>query len=1092
MLLIYRASAGSGKTYQLTKDYIHLLFRSKTENGHKHILAVTFTNKATDEMKSRILNDLYAIAQGQKPDLRAGLMEEFKLTEEAVNLRAQKILISILHDFSSFSISTIDRFFQQVIRSFAREIGVHGGYNLELDSDTTLQQSVDNLFLGLSNPDNKQLLNWLTQFAEDRIEHSENWNPRRSIEMLGREIFKENYQHKAEETNTKLHNREFLTSYKAKLRKIITDFEGKIKTTATESLKIIGDHGLTPESFKGGTRSSMKNLLKILEGKYEVTDTFIAMSEACENCYAKSTPKDIQQTITSIYDSGLQAKLQMIVECVKNDMLYFNSSAIILKNINTLGILTDLASQIKNLTEEQNSMLITDTNMLLNKIIDNSETPFVYEKTGININHFMIDEFQDTSTLQWKNFYPLVSNSLSSGKFNMVVGDVKQSIYRWRNSDWNLLDRQILDDFSIDQYKTVDLDTNWRSDKNVVLFNNEFFRQAAEVLQIKLNANLLPVLTTYPELNRLNASITHAYNELKQKITAKPNEGRVDIRFIDRNETDETWQDETLKQLPALLEELQNRGYKPGDVGILVKKNDHATQIIQTLLRFKSSPEAKPGFSYDIIGNEGLPVESSPSVRFLLGLLNLFIHSDDEVHQTIVNYEYARFCLKLSEDEALKTSFSKRKNEQQISAIFTDYENEELQKLRNSSIFNIVEQIITLFNIGSWLNEAIFIQAFQDVVYKFNSGRTSDVNSFMKWWTKNGERQWVVSPDNQMAFRIMTIHKSKGLDFKVVVIPFCEWEIDKKSNYFINNILWCKPTEAPFNDIPLIPVEYSSVLGKSIFAENYFDEQMHQYIDNLNVAYVAFTRARNELICFTPRPKKVPENVEKITSLSDLLFYVFNGQTDDKAEISLHDAFDEENGILELGNPIQYSYDEVKKVELNEKISNYPSVSSASRLRIKHISADYWAADQELTENKLNYGIIMHDILMKMQSKSDQNNAVLEMINEGRINESDRIIIESEMDKFWALPLVDKWFQEDQTVLNEATILTPSGEMYRPDRVTIKGNNAIIVDYKFGDAEQKSYINQVKTYGQLISDMGYDVKSYLCYVTLGKVIEVQN
>lgn len=1090
MLHIYRASAGSGKTYQLTKDYIHLLFSSKTENGHRHILAVTFTNKATDEMKSRILNDLFSLAQGQKSDFRAGLMAEFTLTEEAVNLRAQKILITILHDFSSFSVSTIDRFFQQIIRSFAREIGVHGGYNLELDSDTTLQQSVDNLFLELSNPENKQLLNWLTQFAEDRIEHAENWNPRRNIEMLGKEIFKENYQHKAEETNSKLHNREFLSSYKAKLRKIITDFEQKVKTTANEALKIIAEHGLTSESFKGGTRSSMKTLLKILDGKYDITPTFISMSEECENCYAKSTSKDIQQAIISAYNIGLQTKLQLIVECVQKDIVYFNSAFIILKNINTLGILTDLAFQIKNLTEEQNSMLITDTNMLLNKIIDNSETPFVYEKTGINIDHFMIDEFQDTSTLQWKNFYPLVSNSLSSGKSNLVVGDVKQSIYRWRNSDWNLLDRQILEDFSSDQYRTIDLDTNWRSDKNVVLFNNEFFRQAAQILQLKLNSNLIPVLTTYPELNRLNASITHAYEQLKQKTTTKTYEGRVDIRFIEENETQKDWEEETLKQLPFLLEELQTRGYKPGDIGILVKKNQQATHVIQTLLRFKSSPEAKPGFSYDIIGNEGLAVESSSSVRFLLGLLNLFIHSDDEVHQTIVNYEYARYCLHLSEAEALKACFSKRKNTQQISALFSDYENEELQKLRNSSIFNIVEQIITLFEIGTWQNEAIFIQAFQDVVYKFNSGRTSDVNSFMKWWAKNGKSQWVVSPDNQMAFRIMTIHKSKGLDFKVVIIPFCDWVMDQKTNYFINNILWCKPTEEPFNEIPLIPVEYSTALGNSIFAQSYFDEQMHQYIDNLNVAYVAFTRARNELICFSPRPKTFPEKIDKITSLSELLFYVFNSQADEKAEISLQNAFSIDNGSLKLGDPIQYVYKEEQTPELNDKISNYPSVSSSDRLRIKHISADYWAENQELTENKLNYGIIMHDILCKIERKTDQSNAIFEMINEGRINEADRLVIEAEMDKFWILPFVDEWFHENQTVLNEATILTPSGDMYRPDRVVIQDKFAWVVDYKFGFVEHKSYLTQVKTYSQLISGMGFDVKSYLCYVTLGKVVEV--
>lgn len=502
-------------------------------------------------------------------------------------------------------------------------------------------------------------------------------------------------------------------------------------------------------------------------------------------------------------------------------------------------------------------------------------------------------------------------------------------------------------------------------------------------------------------------------------------------------------------------------------------------------------PEAKSEFSYEIMGNEGLPIESSSSVRFLLGLLNVFIHPDDEVHQTIMNYEYARYSLHLSENEALKSCFSKPKVDQQISALFSDFENEELHKLRNSSIFNIVEQIVSLFNIGSWKNEAIFIQAFQDIVYKFNSGRTSDVNSFMKWWSKNGARQWVVTPDNSRAFRIMSIHKSKGLDFKVVIIPFCDWEMDMKANYFINNILWCKPTEVPFNEIPLIPVEYSSILGNSIFAENYFDEQMHQYIDNLNVAYVAFTRARNELICFSPKPNKIPEKVDKISSLSDLLFYVFNTQTDEEAEISLQDNFAAESSTLELGTPIHYVYKEEQSEDSNDKISDYPSISSTNRLRIKHISADYWDENQSLTQNRLNYGIIMHDILRNIKYKSDQNNAILEMISEGRINESDRVIIENEMDKFWALPFVDGWFHENQTVLNEATILTPTGEMYRPDRVSIKDKSAVIVDYKFGYVEQNSYLKQVKAYHNLISDMGFDVRSFLCYVTLGKVVEVQ-
>ena len=245
MLNIYRASAGSGKTYRLTQDYIHLLFEPGKERAHRRILAVTFTNKATEEMKTRILNELFSLSQGQKSDYRKGLCDKFKLDEDAVNARARKILTSILHDFSSFSISTIDKFFQQVIRSFARDIGVHGGYNLELDTTDTLEQSVDNMFHDLSKDENKQLLNWLTQFAEDRIEQSENWNMRGSILDLGQEIFKESYQHKAEDTNRKLHDRDFLLAYRKKLRTIESDFEEKVKTAAQQGLDAMSRYGLS-------------------------------------------------------------------------------------------------------------------------------------------------------------------------------------------------------------------------------------------------------------------------------------------------------------------------------------------------------------------------------------------------------------------------------------------------------------------------------------------------------------------------------------------------------------------------------------------------------------------------------------------------------------------------------------------------------------------------------------------------------------------------------------------------------------------------------------------------------------------------------
>ncbi len=1083
MLNIYRASAGSGKTYRLTQDYIHLLFDPKRERAHRRILAVTFTNKATDEMKTRILKELHVLSQGRKSDYRQGLMAKFRMDEEAVNVRAKHILTTILHDYSSFSISTIDRFFQQVIRSFARDIGVHGGYNLELDNTATLEQSVDNLFLDLSKDENKQLLQWLTAYAEERIEQSENWNMRSNIMDLGKEIFKESYQHKAEDTNRKLHEREFLTNYRKSLREIKTTFEANVKQTAIEGLNVMARIGLTHEDFAYKTTNTLEKLVK---GKLEISNRFIGFAEDVSNCYTKSKPQDVKSAIESAYQNGLQKCFIKIVELLSVDIVMYNSAVMVLKHINTLGILSDLAVQIKKLTDEQNTMLISDSNMLLNKIIDNSDTPFVYEKTGITIDNFMIDEFQDTSTLQWKNFHPLMANSLAAGKFNLVVGDVKQSIYRWRNSDWKLLDEQILSDFRPEQIHEENLETNWRSDKNIVDFNNSFFRRAANLLQSKLNDNLQAVLPVYPSLEALTHKIEHAYANIHQQTSPKAGSGRVELRFIAADENEDGWKAESMERLPAMLEELQGRGYRPADICILVRKNDEEQQVIHRLLNYKTTAEAKPDVCYDIMGNEGLLIGAAASVRFVLGILQLFVSPADSIQQTIVNYEYARGKQHKSENEALNDCFVG--NDSNFSSLFNDEENRVLSQVQHSSLYDMVEQIISLFGIGSWHNEAVFVQAFQDVVFRYTTGKTADLNSFLTWWKKNGGKQCISTPDNQSAMRIMTVHKSKGLDFRVVIMPFCDWDLDSR----MRNILWCEPTVAPFNELPLLPIEYGSKLGQSIFAENYFDEQMHLFIDSLNVAYVAFTRAKNELICMAPAPKKELESLDKINSLSALLTACFTVETPglDAEIIPLSKSFDEVEKVFSLGEPIHAIYKDVPDSGSNEKINNYPSVTSSDRLRIRHQSLDYLLENQQLTDSRLNYGLIMHDILRNITRKADQPNAIQTMIRDGRISQLESETVVSEMEKFWNLPETEAWFAADARVLNETTILIPTGEQYRPDRVVIKGNDATIVDYKFGDKESKTYIQQVKQYMNLISEMGYQTSGFVCYVSLGKVEKI--
>ena len=1071
MLKIYRASAGSGKTFKLVEEYLYLLFRSTQSVPHRHILAVTFTNKATEEMKTRIIMELHQMAQGENTQMFWNLKKSLSQSEENMRNRAKSLLVNILYNYSAFSINTIDSFFQKIIRAFAREIGVHGSYNLELDSEFVLHQATDNLFNALSSPDNKQLLEWMTQYAEERVEKSENWNSQRDIETLGKEIFKENYQHKADETNIQLHNHEFLKSYKSKLYAIKNLFEQKVKNEAKQAKSIIAQYGLQYEDFSNG-KKGLGILDKLENGIFKINSYLEKYAEDVSKCcVAKPKNPETKSAIEAAYSAGLGNCFKKIVEMFTGEPLIdYNSALLILKHLNTLGIMSNLAKQIKMLTEEQNMMLISDANMLLNKIINKSETPFIYEKTGSYIDSYMIDEFQDTSILQWKNFFPLVKNSIDSGKENLLVGDVKQSIYRWRNSDWTLLDSKVEKQVGNQYLISETLDKNWRSAKNVIDFNNRFFRFAASVLQNKFDA----------DSGTAEERINHAYLALEQ-LPQKDTEGYVQFQFIDSDE-DEKWQEKSLDELPHLLETLQERNIRPCDVAILVRRNSEAQQVAQKLLSYKISDKAKPNMSYDIVGNEGLLVSSASSVRFIVGILRLFANPSDVIQQAMVSFEYERARNHKSESEALNFFIDKRNVADKISPCFTDEENEKLLKIKSLSLYEMIENIIELFDIGNWQNEAIFVQAFQDVVFKFTFSKNVYLYSFLQWWDTNGVRQTIATPENANTFHLMTIHKSKGLEFKVVIMPFGDWKMEKKSNFLIKNILWCNATKAPFNEISLLPLEYSSSLKTSIFTADYFHEMLHNYIDTLNMSYVAFTRAVNELYVFAPAPKinNSGERKSDSNSLAGLLFDAFENQQ----VFDNYESFNDNDFIFRKGTLPEYQRDIEEKQTLPEK-TLFHSTSNKNRLHIRHHKLDFWNEKSDFTSNKRSYGIVMHDILRNIRCRSDQQTAIDNILRSGRINTSEVEEIKAEFDKFWKIPNVEEWFSPDVKTLNEATIITPKGEHYRPDRVIIENNIATIIDYKFGEHRKSAHIAQVQNYKALIAEMGYTTKGFLCYVNLG-------
>ena len=1085
MLKIYRASAGSGKTFRLTQDYIHLLFNAKYTHAHRRILAVTFTNKATEEMKSRILEELHLLASGKESNYRGGLMETYRLTAESVNQKARHILTNILHDYTAFSISTIDRFFQQIIRSFAREIGVYGGYTLELDTEGVLEQAVDNLFFDLSEKENAQLLEWLVQYAEERIENAENWDMRRNILSLGYEIFKEKYQHKATETNQKLHDKQFLKEFQTELKKITETFAETSERMAEEALAIIHRHELSTDQFSGGSRSAIKKLERIKIGDFNLTNTFREMAREVEKCYAQKTNPSVIATIEDAYSGGLQAKMQELIAHVDTHILSYNTAGFIRKHLNTLGILSDLSMQIRKLTVDQKLMLISDSNLLLNQIIDRSDAPFIYEKSGLLFHHFMIDEFQDTSVLQWENFLPLLKNSLSMDHYNLVVGDVKQSIYRWRNSDWNLLGSQVYEDFKHENLQEENLDTNWRSDKNIVLFNNALFPEAAQWLQQKLNENLDPVLSSLPQLTGLQSKITDAYRQTEQNFRKHAGEGHVRFQFIERFDSEgESWKEQSLNMLPGLLEDFQSRGYKPAEVTILVRTNEEASMVIRKLLHHKTTEEAKPGFSYDIMGSEGLTLESAASVKFLLSLLRLFIHPEDVVQKMIMQFEYAKGKFGRSASEAVQDTVANRINsnntdcETIISSMFTREENEQLRSYKHYTLFEMIENIIALFDLASWNDkEVIFLQAFQDVVFQFSTGKTSDLNAFLQWWDQFGHKQSIATPEKENAFRIMTIHKAKGLSFDAVVMPFCDWTLDSR----MRNILWCETQVPPYNALPLIPVEYKKALGESLFAADYYEEMMLTFMDNLNLAYVAFTRPKYELMAICPLPKEKKDGSITVDSISSLIHQCLTASN----KRILTSNF--EGDICQIGQPLNREQSAKHPQESASVSKTYPICSISGRLKLKHSISMLNREEIDITESPLDYGNLMHEIFYNIQTPDDHHALIEEFIRSGRITGTEAIQIAKDVEEFWQLPETKTWFKPGVQVLNETTILTPEGQHYRPDRIILEDNQATVIDYKFGEKELPSHTKQVQNYARLLHEMGYQTQAYLCYVKLRKV-----
>ena len=1061
MLQVYRASAGAGKTFALTMEYFKIVFNSPLE--YKNVLAVTFTNKATEEMKSRIVRELNKLAEGQKSDYREDLKRSLRLSDEQVKARAEVLRTLLLHDYGRLAVTTIDRFFQRVIKAFTRELGIFPGYNVELDSDYVLQRAVDQVMQRMNK--DRELGAWITELMNDSVEDARSWSVKSKIAELGKELFGESYMLFDKDVQERFSDRDFLKIYKRFLQGIITGFEKRLQEYGRIGCVFMEEQGLHVEDFKGGKRSAVTLFYKLKDKNLDgITATIRKAVDNLDEWVTKSMDAASRARVEDAYTT-LNTWLRESVEFYDEHLRDYVSARLLSGNLYQLGILNDLYGEVRDYCDEKGLMLLSDTTRLLNTLIAGNDTSFLFEKTGNFYKHVMIDEFQDTSTMQWANFRPLIVNTLAEGGRAMLVGDVKQSIYRWRNGDWRLLAEGVERDFTAFGTDNIVLGHNWRSSREIVEFNNRFFVQAAGQLKELYDAEC-------GEDNVYSRSIAEAYNKPEQ-LVSRPGNGYVEIRFGEEKQ-EEGSDTVIMEEVVAIVNDTVRRGGHLKDCVILVRNGKEGAFAADYLIEYNKR-EGIP-FPVTFISNDSLYVSSSPYVELIINVLRYMVEPYDAVNRTVLLYNYRTFVKgenTAEDDELFKAGGQAESFLDTLDIPFL----REPERLVSGSLFEITEEIIEAFGLKNRTEELPYLIAFQDILFEYERNNTNSLPVFLEWWEKEKDKKVLSTSEETDAVRILTIHKSKGLEFKSVIIPFCAWDLDDTRH---GRRIWCRNREEGFRDLEYAPLNYSPKLADSHFREDYMEEHMKAYVDNLNLLYVALTRAERELYVLPYAPKISKEG--KPSDIGAFLYQVLE-------QLALPE-WDGENLCLRIGRqeviPVSGKVNDDNTLSLSE----YPIYNLNGRVSVRYKYEDY-TDPENIKTSAVDEGKMLHEIFRRIETVNDIDRAVGDMYRAGLINNDERAVYREQVVGFLKNNVPSEWFDGKYKIINERDILFKGTGKARPDRVMTDGRKAVVVDYKFGRKEEKSYLRQVGFYCKTLRQMGYtDVSGYIWYVTLDKIVPV--
>ena len=1080
-LTIYKASAGSGKTFTLSVEYIKLLI--KDPQSYRSTLAVTFTNKATEEMKLRILSQLYGIWK-LLPDSKSyidKIKEDLDVTEEYMSERAGIALHNIVHNYSYFRIETIDSFFQSVLRNLARELDLTANLRIELNDYQIERNAVDELINSLD--ENSELLTWIMEYIRENMDDDKDWNVIGNIKRFGENIFREYYKTNSKKLNERLLEEGFFKQYTSKLRQMRNEAEVEMQNEAAQFFDALNHNGIEIDDLNNGKNGPAGYFIKIKKGIYN--NTIVTkrlqkvLDEGSESSWVKQkSSKETQDIVRELANSTLTPLVHHAEDVRQKNWYIYGSAVLTLRHLNQLRLLNSIENKVRMMNVEQNRFLLSDTHTLLHSLIRDTDSPFIFEKIGNYLENIMIDEFQDTSTVQWQNFKVLLEECMSHGEQqgNLIVGDVKQSIYRWRSGDWRMLNN-IEREFPYlnSMLNVCSLDTNYRSSRRVITFNNAFFKRASE-LEYADQKSSTPDTSSPEQLKK-------AYSDVAQKVPSfRDNHGYVSINLL----PNEDYRQQALQKTAEAVSLLLDSGANYSDIAILVRSND----IIQLIAEFFANelPDVK------IVSDEAFRLDSSVSVNIIVNAMLWLTHPDNILAKAYIAKAYQTYVLKKSEQETNKLLATAEGIDCALPCALIDKRDD----LLTMPIFELAEQIYTLFNIGNIKGEDAYLYAFYDALTDFIANNTVDIDSFVEEWNDSIAEKTIQASAID-GIRIITIHQSKGLEFEHVVIPFCDWTLEK------GNTIWCTPQVEPYNELPLIPVDFSaSQMKGTIYEFDYNEEHLQNCVDNLNLLYVAFTRAASSLFVIAQRgtPSSRSYIVEQAITDIKLEGSSLDGDPSDKKAELLFSY-----GELEIvETKAKKKSDNIFTPEVENMNVDMATFSNKVEFKQSNKSRDFVADDDENTDDddrkQLSYiktGKILHYLFSTINTTDDIDTSLAQLEMDGLIEESGTNIkrLRDMLHKRFSNRQVADWFSSRWTLFNECTILdydaaTDTVREHRPDRVMKdeKTGEVVIVDFKFG-SPRPEYVEQVNRYKALTQNMGYpNVKGYLWFVYSNRIEEV--